>query len=535
MKPVGYARGISEANEGQRDIWKRGDRAGNRVFPWPEWRGIAIAGLLILLGGCSVVPKYHPPVVETPPQYKEQAAAPEPGAGQWKEAQPGDQSSRGKWWTIYADPQLNALEEQVTQSNQTLKISEAQFREARALIHSAYANKYPTLTTAPAIKASRSSANRSSGGNASSSSASGDFLLPFDVSYEPDLWGRVRIAVEGYAANAQAVAADLENVRLSLQAELAMDYFQLRSLDHQKQLLDSTVAAYQKSLELTTNRYNQGVASKVEVEQAQTQLEATRAQAIDLGAQRAQFEHAIAVLTGQAPSGFSLASQVNAVTPPKTPAGLPSELLERRPDIAAAERQVVVANIQIGVAKAAYYPSLDIAAMAGFEASHIADWFAWPSRLWSVGTTLTQTLFDGGRRRAQNEQVLAAYDATVASYRQSVLNAFQEVEDNLAALRVLAEESQVQESAVQSASRSLDLSINRYKSGVASYLEVLTAQNALLTGQRTAVTILWRQMVSSVQLVKALGGGWDSSQLPSTAELTKPIPKPTATPAPAHK
>ena len=312
---------------------------------------------------------------------------------------------------------------------------------------------------------------------------------------------------------------------MSIQAELATDYFQLRALDSQRQLLDSTAGAYQKGLELTTNRYKGGVASRVEVAQAETQLETTRAQAIDVGVQRAQLEHAIALLVGVPASTFSIPPQPLTVSPPKIPAGLPSQLLERRPDIAAAERRVAAANAQIGIAKAAYYPVLNIAASVGFEATQISNWFSWPSHLWAVGPSLVQTLFDAGRRHAVSDQAQAAYDATVATYRESVLTALLEVEDNLAALRILGEEAGVQDAAVKASERSLELSMNRYKGGVVSYLEVTITQSAALTNRRTAVDILGRQMVASVLLVKALGGGWDNANLPSVQQIESSVPK----------
>ncbi|HVN77474.1 MAG TPA: efflux transporter outer membrane subunit [Terriglobia bacterium] len=481
-----------------------------------------ILALLILMNACMVGPKYTKPVAEVPPAYKEQP--PGPSTGEWKQAQPSDQQSKGKWWEIYSDSQLNALEERVSVSNQNLKVSEALFRQARAVVRANRSGYYPTVSGTVSITASHPSANRSLT-TAASSPTFGDYLLSADMSYELDVWGRIHRLVEGSVANAQASDADLETIRLSIQSELATDYFQLRAFDSERQLLDSTVTAYTKALELTTNRYKGGVASKVEVAQAETQLETTRAEAIDVGVQRAQLEHAIALLVGAPASTFSIPPQPLTVSPPKIPAGLPSELLERRPDIAAAERRVAAANAQIGIAKAAYYPVLSIAASVGFETTQISNWFSWPSHLWAVGPALAQTLFDAGRRRAVSDQAQAAYDATVGTYRQSVLTAFQEVEDNLAALRILGEEAGVQDSAVKASERSLELSMNRYKGGVVSYLEVTTAQSAALTNERTAVDILGREMVASVLLVKALGGGWDASSLPSTQEIESSVPK----------
>lgn len=485
-----------------------------------KWKAAGVAVLALGLSSCAIEQKYSKPTAEVPTAYKEQPPADGQAATPWKTAEPGDQTSRGKWWLVYADPLLNSLEDQINVSNQALKVAEAQFREARAQVQAVRAGVYPTLTTQPSIGASQASANRSANSAAQSSSkVYGDFSLPVDVSYEPDLWGRVRMAVAGSVASAQAVSGDVENIRLSLQSELAADYFQLRTLDIGKKILDSTVESYQKNLELTSNRYKGGVASKVEVAQAETQLLTARAQDIDLGVQRTQLEHAIAVLIGKAPASFSIAPVDSQIAPPPIPAGVPSELLERRPDIAAAERRVAVANAQIGLARAAYYPVLNLTGAVGFEASHIQDWFAWPSHLFSVGSALAETVFDGGKRKAATQQAIAAQDAAVASYRESVLGALQEVEDNLAALHVLADEAQVQELAVKSAADSLALSLNRYKSGVVSYLEVITAQDTYLANQRTAVQIVGRQMVASVQLVKALGGGWDASMLPAPVDL----------------
>jgi NodT family efflux transporter outer membrane factor (OMF) lipoprotein len=426
--------------------------------------------------------------------------------------------ARGKWWEIYKDVQLNGLEEQVNVSNLNLKVAEAQFRQARALIRLNRASYFPTVTAGISATGSHPSLNRSIR-PATTSTTFVDSALSADVSYEPDVWGRVHSTVEANVAGAQASAADLESLRLSVHAELAADYFTLRTLDTEKDLLDSTVAAYEKALELTTNRYKSGVASGVEVAQAETQLDTARSQAIDVRAQRAQLEHAIALLVGEPPSTFSIPLAPNAGHAPEVPVGLPSELLERRPDIAAAERRVAAANAGIGVAKTAFFPALTLAASGGFETTHLGNLLSWPSHFWSIGPALAQTLFDGGRRRAISDEAKAAYEATVASYRQSVLTAIQEVEDNLAALRVLDEETRVQDAAVKAAQHSLALSMNRYQGGVVTYLEVITAQNAALANERNAVDLLRRQMVASVLLVKALGGGWVASSLPTPSDL----------------
>jgi NodT family efflux transporter outer membrane factor (OMF) lipoprotein len=428
-------------------------------------------------------------------------------------SQPQDHALRGTWWEIFHDPQLNALEERVEVSNQNLKIAEADFRQARDLIRVNRSYLYPTIGVGPSISGLQTSANAPEpSGKAGQTLA--DLVLPFDLSYEVDAWGRIRHTVEASQENAQASAADLETVRLSLHAELAADYFALRGLDAQKQLLDSTVVAYQKALDLTTNRYQGGLAAKVEVAQAATQLQTTQAQAIDVGVARAQYEHAIAALVGEPASTFSIPNSPLDAPPPAIPAGVPSELLQRRPDIAAAERRVAAANTQIGIARTAYYPRLTLGAAGGLEGASITNWLAWPSRFFAVGPALGETLYDAGRRHAYTDQAWAAYDANVAAYRQNVLTAFQQVEDNLAALRILAQESAKQSEAVQSAELSLTLSTNRYKGGLVTYLEVITAQSAALGNERTAVDLLTRRMNSAVFLIKALGGGWDASTLP---------------------
>ena len=469
--------------------------------------------LLFLANACTPGPKYAKPTVPSAPAYKELAPGAAGPQSEWKASQPQDQTIRGKWWEIFNDPQLNALEERVDVSNQNLKIAEAQFRQARDTIRIDRSGLYPTVSTGPYINAEQFSKNAPNAGP-KYGQTQGDFVLPFDLSYEVDAWGRIHLTVQSDVANAQASAADLETARLSIHAELAADYFMLRGLDAQKQLLDSTVVDYQKALDLTTNRYKGGLAAKVEVTQAETQLETTQAQAIDVGVQRAQFEHAIAALVGQPASTFSIPVSPLNTPPPVIPVGVPSDLLQRRPDIAAAERRVAAANADIGVAKTAYYPTLTLSAAAGLEGSSITNWFAWPSHFFAVGPQLLETLYDAGRRHAYSDQAWAAYDANVAAYRQSVLTAFQEVEDNLAGLRILDAESNKQNQAVQSAEHSLALSTNRYKGGLVTYLEVTTAQSIALADEVTEVNILARRMNSTVLLIKALGGGWDVSRLP---------------------
>jgi NodT family efflux transporter outer membrane factor (OMF) lipoprotein len=489
---------------------------------------------LSALDGCVKGPKYAKPQVQIPANYKEITPDNFKETDNWKLARPADDVIRGKWWEVFKDSQLSALEEHVNISNQSIALADANFRAARALVKQSRSQYFPTVTTSPSIVTSRPS-SRISQANGSGTRVVTDYSLPFDASWEPDLWGRIRNTVSASAFEAQATAADLENVRLSVQAELAFDYYQLRALDAQKQLLDSTVVAFQQALELTQVRYQTGIASDEDVAQAETQLKTTQAQATDLGILRAQLEHAIAVLTGQPASTFSISAEPLQATPPAIPFGLPSQLLERRPDIAAAERRVAEANAQIGVTKAAFFPSLVLGGSAGFESTSFLNWLTLPARFWSAGPSLAQTLFDAGRRKAVTEQAVATYDGTAANYRLTVLTAFQEVEDNLAALRILSRELGQQNDAVASAQRTLSLSTERYKSGIDSYLNVITAQTTLLTNQRTVVNLQMEQMTATVELVKALGGGWNASQLPTPKQLntkTQPTPKPAPKPNP---
>ena len=475
---------------------------------------VALAGVLLFSSGCMVGPKYHTPTAPVANAFKEP-----PPAG-WKEAQPSDGVLRGKWWEVYNDPQLNVLEEQVSISNQNVLAAEAQFREAKAAVRIARAALFPAVSASPSIISTRTPSQVvGSVQSGSSASPHGFYSLPFDASYVPDLWGNIRRSVTAATATAQVSAADLENAKLTFQAELASDYFQLHGLDGDAALLADAVKSYAEFLTLTRNRYNGGVASLGDVAQAETQLETTRGQLVDVGVQRAQFEHAVAILIGKPPSELSIPSATLKVPPPAVPIGLPSALLERRPDIAANERQVAAANEQIGIAKSAYYPMLTLSAAAGFESADFIKWLTWPSRFWSVGPQLAETLFDAGKRHAQVSQAEATYDATVDTYRQTVLTALQQVEDNLAALRVLAEEAAVTDRAVKAARQSLDISTDQYKGGIVAYLQVITAQTAWLTEQRVAVDLLTRRMTASVSLIEALGGGWDASQLPKPADI----------------
>ncbi len=438
--------------------------------------------------------------------------------GDWKTAQPNDQNLSGNWWEIFQDSQLNALEAEVNVSNQNLKAAEAQYTQARAALRYQRADYYPTVAVAPSATRNSYSSNRQPHSAQFSGVTFTDLQIPFELSYQVDLWGRVRRTVESYRDQAQASAADLAAVNLSMHAQLALDYFQARTLDAEEQLLNSTVKQYEQALELIENRFAGGLASDLEVQQAKTQLETTRAQAIDVGVARAQYEHAVAVLIGKPPASFSLAPLPLTAPPPPIPLGLPSELLERRPDIAASERLMASANAQIGVAKAAYYPLVNLAAAGGFESGSITTLISGPSILWSAGPSALFTIFDAGRRRAASDQAIAAYNQTVANYRQTVLTGFQQVEDNVAALRILEHEAQVQDRAVAAAQKYLELADTRYKGGVTSYLEVTTAQSAALSDEVTAVNILGRRMVNAVTLVQALGGGWDRSSLPARPE-----------------
>jgi NodT family efflux transporter outer membrane factor (OMF) lipoprotein len=451
----------------------------------------------VFLTSCSVGPKYARPSVEMPDGYKEIKG--------WKEAQPRDKEIRGKWWKVFNDPLVDQLLDQVDISNQNLAQAEAQYRLAHALVQSARSSYFPTVSADASSTRSQTPQLPSSGGTAAANLHS----LSLDASWEPDLWGRVSRTVESNLAAEQASLNDLESLRLSVQASLVQDYFMLRIVDTQKELLEETVAGYEKSLELTKNRYAAGVAGKVDVVQAETQLRSTQAQAVDLGIQRAQLEHAIALLAGKAASAFTISPQAFNAIPPETPIGIPSEILERRPDISAAERRVAAANAQIGVAKSAFFPTLTLSGGAGYQNSTISGLFTAPSGLWSIGGAIAQNLFDGGIRQAAVRQMQAAYDASVAAYRQTVLSAFQEVEDNLAALRILEKESDIENEAVKAARQTVELLRNQYKAGTVNYLDVVTVQATALVNERAAINILGQRLTATVLLVKALGGSWN--------------------------
>ncbi len=475
--------------------------------------------LLFFSAACMVGPKYHRPTAPAPAAYKETPPATWAETQEWKQAQPSEGVKRGKWWEIYNDPELNALEEQVSISNQNLKMAEAQFREAKFAVRIAHSNLFPTISVTPTIVNARSSINA-----ALSTGRQTTYDLPVNVSWEADIWGSVRRSILSSKEAAQASDAELENARLSYQAELAQDYFELRGTDGEKELLETTVKSYQDYLKLTRDRFSSGVASGSDVAQAQTQLETARAQLIDFNVARTQYEHAIAVLAGKAPTEVNISYNSIKIIPPVVPVGLPSQLLERRPDIANAERQMAEANEQIGIAKAAFYPSIGLttsSAPVGLESTSFKHWISWPSRFWSVGPGAAETVYDAGKRRATLNQNIAAYDATVANYRQTVLTAFQQVEDNVAALRVLEDEAQAEDQAVKAAQNALDISTYQYKAGTVNYLTVITEQAILLQDQVQALSILTRRMSASVLLIEALGGGWDASTLPTLRDVAQ--------------
>jgi NodT family efflux transporter outer membrane factor (OMF) lipoprotein len=469
-------------------------------------RRAAIVLALLLGAGCAAKRHYEPPPAPAVPAFRE--------SENWKPAQPRDADARGMWWDVFGDQVLAALEPRVDVSNQTLKIVEAQFAEARAAVRGARANLHPQVAAAPAFTAARPSANRAT---TSFHDAFVDVVIPVDASYEADVWGRLHGIVEASRTAAQATAADLETARLSLHAELAIDYFALRGLDREQQILSSAVDAFAQALELTGNRFRGGLSSAADVAQAETQLETTRAQAVDVGVQRAALEHAIAVLVGEPASTFRLPASPQAASPPDVPTGVPSELLERRSDIAAAERRLASAFAQVGVTESAFYPVLTLSGAAGFESSSFGSLLASASSFWSAGPAALINVLDFGRRRAANAQAHAGYDLASAAYRQTVLAAFREVEDQLAALRVLEEEAAIQDRAVAAAQRALTLANNRYRGGVASYLEVITAQSFALANERAAVDLFTRRMTATVLLLKGLGGDWRAARLPTLA------------------
>jgi NodT family efflux transporter outer membrane factor (OMF) lipoprotein len=487
--------------------------------------------LLGLLSGCAVGPKYHPPAPPPPaPDYKESPTQFKENEG-WTVAQPSDSKLRGKWWEIFNDPELNALEEQLDINNQNIKQFFENYMEARAVVREARSQYFPTLAVAPSFTRSRTSGNLSttpvntSGNAARPQLQSTVYSLPLEASWEPDLWGKVRNTVREQQYAAQVSAADLENERLAEQASLAEFFFEIRGQDELQKIFNDTVEADQKSLDLTRALYETGIDDQISVVQAETTLKSAQAGATNVGIARAQYEHAIAMLVGKAATNFSIPVRPMTVAPPPIPVGVPSELLERRPDVAAAERSMAEANSLIGIAYAAYYPTLTLSAEGGFESSAFTKWLAWPSRFWSVGTSLSETIFDAGLRRATVQQYVATYNADLAGYRQTVLTAFQQVEDSLAEVRILSKEIRQQQEAVNSAQTFLNLEQGRYDTGIDPYIDVLIAQTTLLSDQQALNTLQVEQMTSAVALVEALGGGWDRSQLPTPQQVTEKPPK----------
>jgi len=480
----------------------------------------ACAALLIVLTACKPVgPNYSRPTYTAPPVYKEAGGStvlvppPNPDGGGWQPANPSDGMIKGKWWEVYNDPQLNHLEERIATYNESLKQAYATYLAASEQLKVAHSELYPTLSAGPGFEHQRNSAHRPLAA-ATSATNYNDLTLEGQGSWEPDLWGRVRRSVEAAHANVQASAADVASVDLSLSAMMATAYFQLRGLDSQAKLLNDTVTDLERQLDLTKRRLAGGVATSADVLQAQTQLETVRAQLVDVGVARAQFEHTVGTIANYQLPGFAIPPSPLDLPLPKIPLGVPSQILERRPDIAAAERRTQAANAQIGIAVSAFYPTITLGGMGGFESTHGGTWIQGPSALWSLGAQASELLFDAGRRHALTRQARDQYDAQVAAYKGAILLAFEDVEDQLSSLRILENESTVEQRAVDSAQHSFDLSNTRYKGGVTSYLEVLTAEATLLQNQRSAIDVQTRQFVSSVALIRSLGGGWDTAQLP---------------------
>ncbi|HSZ00625.1 MAG TPA: efflux transporter outer membrane subunit [Terriglobales bacterium] len=491
--------------------------------------GPAIAALL--LAGCTVGPKYHTPAatVQPPPASYKESPTQFPDSGDWKVAQPQDAMLHGKWWEIYNDPELNGLEEQLNVNNQNIKQSFENFMEARTLVAQARSQLFPTIGTAPSYQRSLGSANLH-GSTGSTGATSGGaqttvYTIPVTASWEPDLWGKVRNTIHEAQYNAQLSAADLENERLSQQASLAVFFFELRGQDALQRVFDETVEADKKSVELSRARYETGVDDELSLVQAENALQTAESEGTNLGIARSQFEHAIAVLIGTTPSSFSIPVKPLNAAPPVIPVGVPSQLLERRPDIAASERAMAAANAQIGIAVAAYYPNVTLSGTGGFQSSSIKNLLTLPSGFWSVGPSLSETIFDAGLRRATVQQFVALYNADVAGYRQTVLNAFQQVEDEMAAVRILSKQIQLQIEAEKSGERFLELAKARYFTGVDTYLNVLVAQTTLLSDQQTLASLRTQAMTASVLLIEGLGGGWDRSQLPAPAEVSKKVTK----------
>lgn len=509
--------------------------------------GCRVAALLavslsLILPACVVGPKYHPPATPAPaPAYKESPAQSQDN-GNWNVAQPSDAKLHGKWWEIFNDPELNALEEQLDINNQNIKEYFENFMEARAVVREARSQYFPTLSTAPSVTHSRPSqnlvnVNSSNGGGTGKATGTGTtnststpslqntlYELPLEASWAPDLWGKVRNTVRQAQYSAQVSAAELESERLTEQAALAEYFFEIRGQDELQKIFDDTVAADQKELDLTRALYTDGMTTEISVVEAEATLQSAQAGATNVGIARAQYEHAIAMLVGRAATGFSIPVKPMTTAPPPIPIGVPSDLLQRRPDVASAERTMAAANASIGIAHSAYYPTLSLTGAAGFESSAIGNWLSWPSRFWSVGASISETIFDAGLRHATVQQYVAAYNSDLAAYRQTVITAFQQVEDALAEVRILSKEIEQQQAAVNSAQKYLKLEESRYETGIDPYVDVLIAQTTVLADMQTLNGLQVEQMTSAVALIQALGGGWDASQLPTPGQVTQKPP-----------
>jgi NodT family efflux transporter outer membrane factor (OMF) lipoprotein len=488
-------------------------------FRFPFTLAAGVLGSLLLLSGCHVGPSYHPPAPPkvTAPNYKESPVNFQ-DAGGWKVASPQDAMLRGNWWEVFNEPELNALEEQLNVNNQNIKVSFENYMAARAVIAEARAQYWPTITANPSRNRSQSSSNLSNSTQANTGKRSTVWNAPIEASWTPDFWGKIRNEVHESQYAAQVSAADLELEKLTEQSSLAEIYFEIRGQDMLQTILDATVANDQKTLDYNQAQYDTGIGDYISVAEAKTTLEASQAAAVNVGLLRAQYQHAIAMLIGAIPTDFSIPVKPMVYTPPAIPTGVPSQLIERRPDIAAAERTLAEANSTIGVGYGAFFPQVTISASAGFESSALSDLFAWPSRVWSIGPSVSQIIFNGFLYRAELHQYEAEYNADLATYRQSVLNAFQQVEDSMSATRVYSQQIIRQQAAVKDAQDYLNLELVRYNTGVDPYVDVVVAQTTLLNNQETLNTLEVEEMTSSVTLVQALGGGWDRSQLPTPAQ-----------------
>jgi NodT family efflux transporter outer membrane factor (OMF) lipoprotein len=482
---------------------------------------LGLAAITSMFAGCRLGPAYHapaPPAV-TAKNYKESPVNFSDADG-WKVASPQDAMIRGKWWEVFKEPELNALEDQLNVNNQNIQVSFQNFMEARTLIAQARAQFWPTISVGPSWNRSQSSGNLQNSSQANTGKASSMWSAPLDLSWTPDLWGKIRNEVREAQYSAQASAADLELEKLTEQASLAQYYFEVRGQDMLQKILNDTVAADQKALDAAQGAYDAGTGDYISVVEARATLQSAQSSAINVALSRAQFEHAIAMLTGKIATDFSIPIKPMIYVPPAIPTGVPSQLAERRPDVAAAERTLAAANATIGIGYGAFFPQVSISASAGFQSSTLTNLFTWPSRVWAIGPSAAQTIFNGGLYRAQLHQYEAVYNADLATYRQTVLTAFQQVEDAMVATRVYSQQIQRQQDAVKSAQEFVDMEMERYNTGVDPYVDVVTAQNTLLSNQVTLNSLQVEEMLSAVQLVEALGGGWDRGQLLTPAQVS---------------